>query len=137
MPGTMICEIVTPEKMLYSAEASFVAVPATEGEIGFMRMRSPVMSTLNSGEVRVKPEGSDEVLRFAIAGGYVEADGHKVVVLANRAVNISNVDPAFVKERITSFEQALAASEADDPERAFKSSELSWYTLLDKLVSRI
>ncbi len=137
MPGTMICDIVTPEKMLYSAEASFVAVPATEGEIGFMYMRSPVMSTLNSGEVRVKPEASDVVQRFAIAGGYVEADGHKVVVLANRAVNIADVDLSLVKERVTSFAQALAASEADDPERAFKSSELEWYTLLDKLVSRI
>ena len=137
MPGTMICEIVTPEKMLYSAEASFVAVPATEGEIGFMYMRSPVMSTLNSGEVRIKPQDNDTVLRFAIAGGYVEADGHKVVVLANRAVNIADVDPTLLKERIISFEQALTASEADDPERTFKNSELEWYTLLDKLVSRI
>ncbi len=136
MPSTMICDIVTPEKMLYSAEASFVAVPASEGEIGFMPMRSPVMSTLRSGEVRVRPEGSEEMLHFAIAGGYVEADGHKVVVLANRAVDISQVDPLLVKERLASFEQALATSEADDPERSFKSSELSWYTLLDKLVSR-
>lgn len=136
MPGTMICEIVTPERMIYSAEASFIAVPATEGEIGFLPMRSPVMSTLRSGEIRIKPLGSEDTLHFAVAGGYVEADGHKVVILANRAVNIADVDPGVVNERLTATRQLLGALGADDAEKAFHTTELNWFTLLDSLISR-
>jgi F-type H+-transporting ATPase subunit epsilon len=133
--ATMICDIVTPEKMLLSTEASFVAVPASEGEIGFLPGRSPVMSTLRSGEIRVKTEGRDETLRFAVTGGYVENDGHKVVVLATRAANIADIDPATVTERLAETERTLSALGDADPEQAFHSSELAWYTLLDRLVT--
>lgn len=47
------CEIVTPESKLYSDEAHFVVIPASEGEMGIFAKHEPVVTTLKSGTVRV------------------------------------------------------------------------------------
>ncbi|MDR3053617.1 MAG: ATP synthase F1 subunit epsilon [Coriobacteriales bacterium] len=136
MSATLLCDIVTPERLIYSAEVNFVAVPASEGEIGFLAGRSPVMSTLNSGLVRVKPEENSAMLRFAVAGGYVEGDGRKIVVLANRATNVDEVELDYVKEKITETEQKLKALSEGDAQVAFFTAELNWYQLLENYAKR-
>jgi F-type H+-transporting ATPase subunit epsilon len=132
----MVCEIVTPESMLFSGEADFVAAPAAEGEIGIMYRCAPFMSTLGKGEVRVKPQMGDEPARFAVSGGYIEADGRKVVVLASRAIDVSTVDIALSRERIALNEQRLAALGEGDPQAAFLREEIAWQQHLEDLATR-
>jgi len=132
----MFCDIVTPEKMLCSEECVFVSAPAAEGEIGFLEQCSPLMSTLRPGEVRIKAEDNAKPQRIAVAGGYLECDGHKVVVLANHALEVSAVDPAICNERIAKNEALLAAAAEDDSRSAFYKDEIAWQKLLLELSSK-
>jgi F-type H+-transporting ATPase subunit epsilon len=134
--ATFICDIVTPENLLFSEEVSFVSVPATEGEFGVLAKRSPIMSTLNSGAINIRREESGEMLRFAVAGGYVESDGNKLVVLASRAIDVSTVDPDEARDSRAEAEKKLAALAEDDSRTAFYRDELVWYTLLETLLTR-
>ena len=129
--NTLICEIVTPEKLLFSEVVYFVSVPATEGEIGILARRAPFMSTLNRGVVRVKREENSEAVPFAVAGGYVEADGRKVVVLADRAEVIGKLDLESVREAKAENEKRLAALPEGDSRAVFCRDEVAWYTLLE------
>jgi F-type H+-transporting ATPase subunit epsilon len=123
--------------MLYSGEATLVSAPAANGEIGFMYQCSPLMSTIKQGEIRITPpkEGADTV-RYAVSGGYVEADGHKVVVLATRAMDVNEVDRAATQERIAQVEQELNSAKEDDPRRAFLTEELEWQKHLEALTAK-
>jgi F-type H+-transporting ATPase subunit epsilon len=134
--ASLICEIVTPESLLFSEEVHFVSVPATEGEFGVLSKRAPIMSTLNLGEVVIKRDESATPVRFAVAGGYVEADGAKVVVLANRAADITTIDADATQASKSDAEKRLAALAEDDSHAAFLRDELAWYTLLETLLAR-
>jgi len=129
--STLICEIVTPDRLLFSEEVHFVSLPATEGEIGILARRAPFMSTLNRGVVRVKKEENGEVVPFAVAGGYVEADGIKVVVLADRAEVLGKLDLDSVREAKLDNEKKLAAMAEGDSRAAFFRDEVAWFTLLE------
>jgi F-type H+-transporting ATPase subunit epsilon len=135
MASTFICDIVTPERLLYSEEVNFVAVPATEGDIGMHRKVAPVMSTLRLGEVHTRVEGSDAPHRFAVDGGYVEADGQKVVVLATRATRLDEVSLEQVREQRAEYERRVSTLAEDDPQTSFARGEIAWYELLERLVS--
>ena len=134
MPS-LICEIVTPASLLFSEEVNFVSVPASLGEIGVLAKRSPFMSTLKSGVVRIKREADSEAIAFAVSGGYVETDGRKLVVLANRAEAMDRFDLEGVREQKAQNEAKLAALASDDPLAAFFRDELAWYTLLETQLS--
>jgi F-type H+-transporting ATPase subunit epsilon len=134
--STFFCDIVTPESLIFSEEVNFVSIPAAEGEFGVLAKRSPIMSTLNTGEIRVRREEGGESLRFAVSGGYVESDGSKVVVLASRAVDVSKVNLDEMRAARAASEKKLAALGEEDSRAVFYRDELAWYTLLETLVSR-
>ncbi|MDR3037273.1 MAG: ATP synthase F1 subunit epsilon [Coriobacteriales bacterium] len=134
--SSLICDIVTPESLLFSEEVYLVSVPATEGGIGILSKRSPIMSTLGKGEVRIRREEGSEPLNFAVAGGYVESDGNKVVVLASRAADVGKLDAEQVRTEKTESEKKLAALSEDDSRAVFYRDEVAWYTLLESLLSR-
>jgi F-type H+-transporting ATPase subunit epsilon len=134
--ASLICEIVTPESLLFSDEVYFVSVPGTEGEFGVLTKVAPIMSTLNRGEVVIKTAQDATPIRYAVAGGYVEADGSKVVVLANRAADVKTVDPEEVSAAKADAEKKLATLAEDDSHAAFLRDEVAWYTLLETLLAR-
>jgi len=130
------CEIVTPEKLLFSEEVYFVSVPATKGELGILPRRAPIMSTLSRGVVRVKKEDKSDPIVFAVAGGYVEADGYKVVVLADRAEAIEKCTLENVREIKAENEKKLASLGEGDSRTAFIKNEIAWYSLLETQLTR-
>jgi F-type H+-transporting ATPase subunit epsilon len=134
--STFFCDIVTPESLIFSEEVNFVSVPAAEGEFGVLAKRSPIMSTLNNGEIRVRRKEGDQFTRFAVSGGYVESDGSKVVVLASRAIDVSGVSLDEARASKAASEKMLATLAEEDSRAAFYHDELAWYTLLETLASR-
>jgi F-type H+-transporting ATPase subunit epsilon len=125
MANLLRCDIVTPEMILFRGEAVLISAPAAEGDIGFMYQCAPLMSILRRGVVRIKSD-NDETTSFAVDGGYLEADGHKVVVLASRAINVAGIDPEVSKRRVESNHKQIAALPKDDHAIAFAKTEIAW-----------
>ena len=124
----LACDIVTPEKRVYTSEATFVALPASDGEMGVMPKHVPLVSTLGAGEVRITlPDNSKEY--FAISGGYVQIrPDDKIIVLANRAIAVGDIDLEAVEGEIG--ELSLKIDQLDQREktegRAFLVNQLNW-----------
>ncbi|MFN8310197.1 MAG: ATP synthase F1 subunit epsilon [Chitinophagales bacterium] len=75
----MTLEILTPEKKLYSGEASSVTLPGIDGQFQLLNNHAPIISALGKGTLRYKtPDGEKQV---AITGGFAECLKNKVVVL--------------------------------------------------------
>jgi F-type H+-transporting ATPase subunit epsilon len=76
----MILEILTPEKKLYSGEATLVQLPGIEGLFELLDSHAPLISALKSGMVKYKTAEGEKKLN--ITGGFVECLNNKVIVCA-------------------------------------------------------
>ncbi len=130
MTDTLVCEIVTPVKTVFTSEATYVALPGEMGSFGVMKRHEPLVSALSSGVVRITtPEGGNRKVRFLVRGGYTEIKDNKVIVLANDAVDVDGIDPAAVRAEIAKAEQAIDSLPAGDAAAAFYKDQRAWLNL--------
>lgn len=76
----MTVDILTPDKQLYTGEATYVGLPGTDGRLGILSNHAPLVTTLRKGEITVKT-GSEE-MTFDVSGGTVEVLNNHVTILA-------------------------------------------------------
>jgi len=80
----MILDILTPEKKLYSGEATLVQLPGVEGSFEILNNHAPIISALNNGTVKFKTAQGEK--KINISGGFVECLNNKVIVCAESGV---------------------------------------------------
>jgi F-type H+-transporting ATPase subunit epsilon len=109
-------ELVSPERLLMSASATEVVLPATEGEMAVMANHAPFMTTIRPGVVTVK-EASGQTQKFVVFGGFADIVPSGCTLLAESALPVSE----FRKEQLTKridLARADLASASDDEARA-------------------
>jgi F-type H+-transporting ATPase subunit epsilon len=79
----MQLEIITPDKKVYSGDASSVSVPGASGRFEMLKDHAPIISTLLNGKVKVKDK--EGVKEFDVKGGVVENLKNKIIILAESA----------------------------------------------------
>jgi F-type H+-transporting ATPase subunit epsilon len=85
-------DVVTAERVVYSAEVDVVIAPGMEGQLGILPHHAPLMTTLQSGELVIRRGGEEESL--AISGGFLEVRPDHVIVLADQAERAEEIDVA-------------------------------------------
>ena len=117
MANKISFDLVSPEKLLLSAQADMVTVPGTEGYMGVMAGHAPIVTTLRAGMIDVNKDGKDD--RYFIRGGFAEISPAKITVLAEEAVPMTELDLAVLDQRIKDAqEDELAAGNDADRLRA-------------------
>jgi F-type H+-transporting ATPase subunit epsilon len=112
MAGTFKFELVTPERMVLSQEASEVVVPGFEGEFTVFPNHAPVISALRPGVVSATL-GDARRLRVFVKGGFAEVDANRVTVLAERALEVDAMSAADIATELETAEGELAAATTD------------------------
>jgi F-type H+-transporting ATPase subunit epsilon len=115
-------DLVSPERLLLSAEAEMVTIPGTEGDMGVMAGHMPLISTLRPGVIAVSG-ASDQ--RFYVMGGFAEVNPAKLTVLAEEAVPVAELDAAALDLRIKNAEEDVALAKSDG-ERAKAQQTLDY-----------
>lgn len=120
MEATLRLEIVTPDRIVVSKEASYVGVPGIEGEFGVLPHHIPLLSALAIGDLYFRSnEGTEAVSHVFVSGGFVEVSGNVVTVLAESAELASNIDVARARQAKERAERRLTShDEAVDFDRA-------------------
>jgi F-type H+-transporting ATPase subunit epsilon len=98
-------ELVTPEKVAWSAPADFVVLPAADGEMGVLPGHMSFLVQLGAGEVRIKEKG--EIKRFAVSGGFAEIKDDVVSLFAETAEASDQINAERARQ---SLERAKAES---------------------------
>src|SRR6476659_1910679 len=99
--NTFHCSVITPERAVLETEATFVAFPAWDGEVGILRDRAPLLFKMGTGELRV--EGPDGKQTLFVDGGFAQMVDNKLTLLTEQAKKIGEIDAAAA-------EKALAAA---------------------------
>ena len=85
-----VCTVVTPERLVLERQVRFAAVPAHDGEIGFLKGRAPLVVKLDVGRLRVETnEGTEELF---IDGGFAEMVGDRLTILTEDAKRLEELD---------------------------------------------
>ena len=92
MSATMSVEVVSPEAVLYSGEATMVITRTLGGgEIAFQPGHAAFLGALTESHTRVfLADGSTEDI--AVHGGFVEVSNNKVSILSDTAEIASQID---------------------------------------------
>lgn len=111
----MQVEVVSPERILYSGEATMVICRTTDGDIAFLANHAPFIGALGIGKVEIHGEGGS-VIKAAIHGGFVEVSNNAVTILSDVAELAEQIDAARAAEAKARAEAEVAkgGSEPDD-----------------------
>ncbi len=114
-------ELVSPEKLLISAEVDMVLVPGAEGDFGILPGHSLLISNIRPGILEVHNDGTVEKCIF-ISGGIAEATPKCCTVLAEQAVPVDELDTQEIESSISDIRDDINASTNDaDRETAEKA----------------
>jgi F-type H+-transporting ATPase subunit epsilon len=112
MAGTFKFELVSPERILISADAEQVIVPGMEGQFTVFAGHAPVISTLRPGVLDAQVEGGRR--RVFVRGGFAEVEPDRVTVLAQHLLDLDNLDAGHLAQELQSAEQMLADAKDDN-----------------------
>ena len=139
MARTLICEIVTPERIVYTNEVEMVVAPTIEGEVGILPLHAPLVSVLKPGEVRVKWNDQKDVEWFAVSGGYVQVHEDKVIILADEAIPVSQIDVERARQALDRAKERLAEVKVEDQDQGEVDAcerDLNWCKMQLELAER-
>jgi F-type H+-transporting ATPase subunit epsilon len=104
-------EIVTAERVVFSDEVEVVVAPGVEGQLGILPHHAPLMTILLPGELLVRKGGEEFFL--AISGGFLEVRPDRVIVLADAAERVEEIDIARAEEAKRRAEERLTHPTAE------------------------
>jgi F-type H+-transporting ATPase subunit epsilon len=104
--------VVTPEREVWSGEASFVVARAEGGEIGVLPGHAPFLGALHHAVLKI--EHADGVALFAVHGGFVEVYEDRVTVLAPLAEVAEEIDVDLARREADEAEAALRTGDDED-----------------------
>ena len=123
MAGTFHCSVITPERAVLETEATFVAFPAHDGEVGILRNRAPLLYKMGAGELRVETPQGNHVL--FVAGGFAQMVENRLTLLTEAAKRLEEIDPAAAQRALAEARAMPAVGETAhaNRERAIRSAQ--------------
>jgi F-type H+-transporting ATPase subunit epsilon len=92
----MYLEIISPEATLFTGEVESLSLPGTNGSFQILENHAPIVSTLQSGKVKIKgairlseqvksyfETVSKEETLFPISSGTIEMRDNKIILLSD------------------------------------------------------
>lgn len=100
-------DLVSPERLLISADVDQVDVPGSEGDFGVLANHAPVMTALRPGVLTIQSQGKPGE-KFFVRGGFAEVTAQGLTVLAEEAMPLAELDRAALDQRIRNAEEDVA-----------------------------
>lgn len=130
--GTFQCSVITPERKVLECDATFVAFPAHDGEMGMLTGRAPLICKLGIGTLRIEGADADRdggesagtgTHTLFVDGGFAQVFENRLTILTEQARKPQDLEAG-------ALEQALVDA------RAMKITDEASFTARDKAIKR-
>ena len=120
IPSHLHLEIVSADRLLVNEQVDDVQIPGSEGYLGVLPGHTPLLATLQVGELWYRQGPGDGAKHFvSIAFGFVEVQPDRVTILAQIAEPAAEIDAARAEAARKRAEERLSRPTSDvDFERA-------------------
>ena len=103
-------EIISPNKVVYSADIDMLIVRSIAGDLGIMTKHAPLLAGLVPHAMRAMIDGTENLI--AVSGGFIQVQPDKIIVLASAAelpieIDINRAKKAYerAQKRLESFKE--------------------------------
>jgi F-type H+-transporting ATPase subunit epsilon len=96
LPDHLTLEIVTPERAVVSEQIDEVQIPGAEGSFGVLPGHTPLLATLQVGELWYRR--GRETSYVAVSFGFAEVQPDRVTILAQIAESAEEIDVTRAKD---------------------------------------
>lgn len=103
-------EIISPNKVVYSADIDMLIVRSIAGDLGIMPKHAPLLAGLVPHAMRAIIDGTENLI--AVSGGFIQVQPDKIIVLASAAelpieIDINRARKAYerAQKRLESFKE--------------------------------
>jgi len=111
--------VVTPERQVLDAAATYVTLPMFDGELGVQPGRSAFVGQLGAGELRLTVNGA--IQSYFIDGGFAQVRGETVNVLTPKALPTEKLTAEVIAAEET---KSSTLPTRNDAEKATKQRAL-------------
>jgi F-type H+-transporting ATPase subunit epsilon len=109
-------ELVSPERLVLSADVDQVDLPGAAGDFGVLAGHSPFLSTLRPGVITVKAGAN--VTRIFVRGGFADVNTSGLTVLAERAIPVTEIRADQIAAEIRDAEEDVADAKSPEAKQA-------------------
>ncbi|HIA03499.1 MAG TPA: F0F1 ATP synthase subunit epsilon [Myxococcales bacterium] len=125
----MHLEVVTPEGSKVSTQVADLIAPGAVGELGILPSHIPVLTVLDIGKLSYQSIDSSEEQHLAVAGGFLEVDNDRLIVITESAEFAAEIDVERAEQARQSSEEELKTLESgstqfDRRARSLKRAEV-------------
>lgn len=110
--------VVTPEREVWSGEASFVVARSAGGEVGILPGMAPFLGALKHSTLKIEPSEGGEIL-LAAHGGFVQVFRDRVTILTPVAEVASEIDVDRARSARERAEAALRGEETAEAREGY------------------
>ena len=124
-------QFVRPDRLLMEGPAESLVLVTYAGELGAWPGHAAEIVALGDGVVRVRRKDQDE-LDVIVSGGYAEISDDEVIILADHARRVDDIDVDVVRRTRDESIDAIDGCGEDDHRRAYYENKVNWCNLLLK-----
>ncbi|MEM8720767.1 MAG: ATP synthase F1 subunit epsilon [Cyanobacteria bacterium P01_G01_bin.39] len=96
-------KVITPDKTVWDDQVEEIILPSTTGQLGILSGHAPLLTALEVGVLRVRP--NKEWKTVALMGGFAEVEDDEIKILVNGAELGDDIDQDTAR---SDYEQAQA-----------------------------
>jgi F-type H+-transporting ATPase subunit epsilon len=106
MPDTFKFELISPQRLLISAEVEQVLVPGSEGNFTMLAHHAPLLTSLRPGLLEIG--FGTERRRYFVRAGLAEVGPSGLTVLAETAIDLTELEADMLNQAIKDAEEDIA-----------------------------
>ena len=126
MAEKLFLELVSPEKLLVSAEVDTVFATGAGGAFGLYPDHSPFVTVLVPCVLTYSI--GQETFKFVVSKGFLEVADNKVNVLTEKALDVKDINKDNIQNEINTLKEELT-KDISDAEKSDKEIELKFYEI--------
>ncbi|MFW5840478.1 MAG: FoF1 ATP synthase subunit delta/epsilon [Planctomycetota bacterium] len=106
------CEIYTPSEKIVESDAVSVKFPASDGQVGVLARRAPMVALLGVGEIFITGRDDSEQ-RYFVARGFARMLDDQLVFLAEQCTPTGKLDPEAAWEELQQAQRLPAQTDRE------------------------
>jgi F-type H+-transporting ATPase subunit epsilon len=118
---TLTVRVIAPDKTVWDSEAEEVILPSTTGQLGILSGHAPLLTALDTGVMRVRPQ--KDWVAIALMGGFAQVEENEVTILVNGAEKGETIDREAARSAYKEAESRLEKAQNGNLQEQIKAKK--------------
>lgn len=124
MPSFKV-SVVTQVRKVLDAEAGYLRVRTSEGDLGVLPNHAPFVSELGYGKMEIESPEEDKRDKYFLTGGFLEISNNMATIIADEIFALDEIDVEAENNLIEELKKDLEKAEAQEKEKIQKRIKIS------------